>query len=251
MIEARIYPAKAVSQTVKEDPKASSVRKEKGGVKRGRKPKATRHPQPLAPKTPIRVEAKIDGDTSVSGDGSENEGDGGPGQTNRKRRSILQPTGSKYSKKAAGRRRSLPMIEHESENGEVDTENDIAALQEESPLPPAHHQEFEHLRSNTRANQPLNPSHTPYHDYPPGRYLGVRVISYDLPSGQPQGGLDDLWTCEFEACGHRVRGGTTSNGKARIKAHFQTHTHQAQEKIELAYKESRPYLPVGYACLDS
>ena len=123
--------------------------------------------------------------------------------------------------------------------------DDDSTSQENSPLPSAKHQHV-HLSSHTRANQTLSTSSpAAYHTYYPGKYHGIKVVKYDVPSNRPQG-PGDLWTCTFKACGHRVHEGSTANGSERIKAHLETHTHQAQEKIDLAYKESRPYLPVEY-----
>ena len=39
---------------------------------------------------------------------------------------------------------------------------------------------------------------------------------------------------------------STAEGKERVKAHFREHADAAQAKIDLALKESRPYLPVEY-----
>ena len=79
--------------------------------------------------------------------------------------------------------------------------------------------------------------------YLPRKYLELRVVEYDLPSTEPQG-PGDLWTCTFESCFHRIHGASKSDGKARVIEHFETHATQAQEKIDLALNESRPYLPV-------
>lgn len=200
------------------------------------------------PQTPIRSELETEKDTSTSGD-EFRDGDARSHQLNpRKRKSILQPTGSKYSKKAAGRRRSIalmdqPSVEKEENLDGIEVE---PTLQTDSPFPPIKHQDVGHLSSHTRANQPLSTSSpAAYHTYYPGKYHGIKVVKYDIPSNRPQG-PGDLWTCTFKACGHRVYEGSTTNGVERIKAHFESHTHQAQEKIDLAYKESRPYLPVEY-----
>lgn len=208
---------------------------------------AEQQPDLPDPQTPSRSELETEKDTSTSGD--ERDGDARSHPLNsRKRKSILQPTGSKYSKKAAGRRRSIPLIDQapaEKEDG-LDGADDVSVFQENSPLLPAKHQDAVRLSSHTRANQPLSTSRpAAYHTYYPGKYHAIKVIKYDIPSNRPQG-PGDLWTCTFKGCGHRVHEGSTANGIERIKAHFENHTHQAQEKIDLAYKESRPYLPVEY-----
>lgn len=245
-IEERIYPTKVVPETVLEIPERDNVAKRKNGAREGHKPKAERQPGLPDLQTPSRSELETEKDTSTSGD-ELRDGNARSHQSNpRKRKSILQPTGSKYSKKAAGRRRSIPLIDQapaENEGG-LDGVDDDSELREDSPLPPVKHQDIVHLSSHTRANQPLSTSSpAAYHTYYPGKYHGIKVIKYDIPSNRPQG-PGDLWTCTFKACGHRVHEGSTANGMERIKAHFETHTRQAQEKIDLAYKESRPYLPV-------
>lgn len=216
-------------------------------MRRGRNTKAEWRPDLPNPQTPNRLEVDTERDSSLSED-EPRDGDVRSHQRNtRKRKSILQPTGSKYSKKAAGRRRSVPLTDHVQAEIEdrIDSVDDDSPLQANSTVPPAQHHDV-HLSSHTRDSQPLSASSpAPYHAYHPGKYHGIKVIKYDLPSNRPQG-PGDLWTCTFKACGHRVHEGSTAHGIERIKAHFETHTHQAQEKIDLAYKESRPYLPVEY-----
>lgn len=196
-------------------------------------------------------ELGAENDTSSSGDELRDEDERSHPLNPRKRKSILQPTGSKYSRKAAGRRRSIPFIDQTAAENKGDPVgvDDNSALQEVSQFPPVKHQDIVHLSSHTRANHPLSTSNpAAYHSYFPGKYHGIKVIKYDIPSNRPQG-PGDLWTCTFKACGHRVHEGSTANGIERIKAHFEAHTQQAQEKVDLAYKESRPYLPVGYVRL--
>lgn len=248
-IEARIYYPNFVSETALEVAEQSNASKPKNRTGKGRKSKAEQQPDITESQNLSRLDLETEKDTSTSGD-EPRDGDVRSHQLNRrKRKSILQPTGSKYSKKAAGRRRSIPLIDQtpaKKEDG-VDGVDDDSTSEENSPLPSAKHQDF-HLSSHTRANQPLSTSSpAAYHTYYPGKYHGIKVVKYDVPSNRPQG-PGDLWTCTFKACGHRVHEGSTANGIERIKAHFETHTHQAQEKIDLAYKESRPYLPVEYVC---
>lgn len=88
-----------------------------------------------------------------------------------------------------------------------------------------------------------DPDDPPSPTFLPRKYLELKVVEYDLPSKEPQG-PGDLWTCTFEGCFHRVHEAPTRGGKKRIKEHFKTHATQAQEKIDLAINESRPYLPV-------
>lgn len=197
------------------------------------------------PETPSRPEPGTERDSNTSGDEPEDR-DAVSGQVNvRKRKSILQPTGSKYSKKAAGRRRSLSFIDRAlADNGDgMDAEDDTPAPQDSSPLPPVNHHEAFQLGSHIRTNERLSSSDPSTYTYPSIKYQEIKVVSYDVPSSRPQG-PGDLWTCEFSGCSYSVHEGSSSSGIARIKAHFQTHAHQAREKIELAYQESRPYLPV-------
>ncbi|MCJ1467463.1 hypothetical protein MMC07_006088 [Pseudocyphellaria aurata] len=244
-IEARIYPAQVVPEPEPEGPEKDGSKRLKNGVRKGRNTKTERRPNLPNAQNPNRSEVDTERDSSLSEDEPRN-GDARNHQLNsRKRKSILQPAGSKYSKKAAGRRRSVPLTDHvQAENEDrIDGVDDDSPLQENSPIPPAKNQDV-HLGAYTRASLPLSTSSpAAYHAYYPSKYHGIKVIKYDIPSIRPQG-PGDLWTCTFKACGHRVHEGSTANGIERIKAHFETHTHQAQEKIDLAYKESRPYLPV-------
>lgn len=194
------------------------------------------------PKTPNRPVLDLEDRMHTSGDEPE-DGDGETSKANhRKRKSILQPTGSKFSRKAAGRRKSLSIIDKKRDTEEGDSD-EVFEIKETSPLPLASHR-LSKSSSHTHATQSLfKTTSTTYHHPPPRRYFGFNVAEYELPSFQPQG-PGDLWTCAFEGCGHRVYESSTPAGYIRIKEHFQTHAYQAQEKIDLAYEESRPYLPV-------
>lgn len=162
-----------------------------------------------------------------------------------KRKSILQLAGSKFSKKAAGRRRSLPPtdVEVTEPDGEVESANDGLAEEDTPALPPTNSKQ---ISSHTRSHQQTTEtSPALYHDYLPRKYANVKVVEYDMPSCQPEG-PGDLWTCPFDTCNHKVQEASSAAGNASIKEHFQAHAQQAQEKIDLVYKESRPYLPVEF-----
>lgn len=231
-------PVKSHQLPPEED--VTSNRKE--GAKRGRKSKSLVQ---AVPKTPDRHNSDLERDMDTSGDEPE-AGDREMLKARyRKRKSILQPTGSKFSKKAAGRRKSLSLID--KTQAAEDEESDD--MQENSPLPPTSHRLSKPNLNTQTDHSLLSPASTTYHDYPPRKYLDLKISEYDYPSFQPQG-PGDLWTCSFEGCGHRVYESSTAAGHTKVKDHFQTHAHQAQEKIDLAYKESRPYLPVGYSLID-
>ncbi|KAL8691874.1 MAG: hypothetical protein Q9224_004079, partial [Gallowayella concinna] len=193
-----------------------------------------RHPGPEAPRTPHQ-QSIANGEADTSGD-EEYDGNGKviEAGTKRKSRSILQPKGSKFSKKTAGRRRSLPAIvdgpaEIESASAESDDDDEIAQqLPDASPLAAI---------STQHHHEPLYPYH------PPAQTIEMEMLAYDIPTDRPQG-PGDVWTCEFENCTQRVHEASKAKGKALIKAHFQEHAKKAQEKIDLVVKESRPYLPV-------
>ena len=184
------------------------------------------------PQTPLEPASAFDQEMDISGDETD-YGVGKGGRPNvRKRKSILQPSGSKFSKKAAGRRRSFTTNNRTRINATDDTQSENESL-------------VDHRKTkSTRANQPLaNSNSAPYHEYCPRKFVKVKVVDYELPSCHPQG-PGGLWTCIFDGCGYRVHDASTSTGKLNIKEHFETHAQEAQEKIDLVYKESRPYLPV-------
>ena len=182
-------------------------------------------PKELVPITPKAAET-LDAQSSNEDDDANSDVIG------RNQKSILQPSGSKYSKKAAAHGRDFSAA---SENGGgLGNDNDESALSETDESPTAT------IRHATDFEEPTAP---PSHRYLPRRYLELNLVEYDLPSLEPQG-PGDLWTCTFEGCSHRVHEASSKGGKTRIKDHFKTHADQAQEKINLALNESRPYLPV-------
>lgn len=153
----------------------------------------------------------------------------------RKQKSILQPSGGKYSKKAAARQQGLQATW--DENSRIDEGVHL----ENSPITTLRNAEDLGILTNPpdRSSQEIDP--TPR--FLPRKYLELKLVDYDLPSTEPQG-PGDLWTCTFEGCFHRVHEASTTGGKRRMQEHFKTHASQAQEKIDLALDESRPYLPV-------
>lgn len=204
--------------------------------KKGRPPKNSGS---HVPRTPVsRIAA-----TFLS---SDDEDYGNPNVVTRKRKSILQPSGSKYSKKArkaTGRRRSLPDLADP-------TVSDNREDEDEENTPPSEESPITTIRNGDQLNQITNPhlgdispDASPPPQFMPRKYLELKVVDYDLPSMDPQG-PGDLWTCTFEGCRHRVRKASTTKGKDKIREHFKTHKSNAQEKIDLALDESRPYLPV-------
>ncbi|KAL8830350.1 MAG: hypothetical protein Q9170_005763, partial [Blastenia crenularia] len=183
-----------------------------------------RHTRDELPRTPHQSYARTK-ETDTSGDEeSDINGKMIRAGTKRKSKSILQPKGSKIAKKAASRRQSLPAVMDENEDCGTDLDNKDP-LREPSPL------------------ATVAPREYLYPHYVPRKITEVRMVSYDIPSDQPQG-PGNLWTCAFEDCSHRVHEASKSKGKAQIKKHFQLHARRAQEKVDLALSESRPYLPV-------
>ncbi|KAL8658512.1 MAG: hypothetical protein Q9202_007540 [Teloschistes flavicans] len=78
----------------------------------------------------------------------------------------------------------------------------------------------------------------------PRKAAEIRMIPYNIPSHQPQG-PGDIWLCALENCKHRVHEASKAKGKVQVKEHLEEHARKAQEKIDLALSESRPYLPVS------
>ena len=168
-------------------------------------------------------------------DGDEDEdGPARPTGRGHKRKSILQPKGSKFSKKAAGRRNSLRIAKNPDDRDDNDEIMEAA-----SPLANA--------STNSRPVRLPPPcpksADAPYHEYLPDDYIELKLVHYDLPTTIPQG-PGDLWSCEFEGCTKRVYEGSTVEGKEKIKEHFKEHEESAKEKIDLVRSERRPYLPV-------
>lgn len=196
------------------------------------RPKASDGKKPITPANNSAV------DVSTSGE----DLGGNPNVITRKRKSILQPSGGKFSKKAAARRRNLAATQDpdDSQQDEEDGVNSHEAA-EVSPIITIRNAKDLALLNNPPTNR--SPNGTPSPNFLPRKYLELKVVEYPLPSTDPQG-PGDLWTCTFEGCFHRVHEASSSAGKKRIKDHFKTHATQAQEKIDLALDESRPYLPV-------
>ncbi|KAL8658154.1 MAG: hypothetical protein Q9226_001237 [Calogaya cf. arnoldii] len=182
-----------------------------------------RRPAPEIPRTPKQPRI-ANGDTDTSGD-EEYDSSGMliEAGTKRKSRSILQPKGSKFSKKAASRQNLASVAD---EPGDATSDQDDKVVPPEvSPLAAVSQRENLH----------------PY--YPPRKTIELEMVVCDIPSDQPQG-PGDLWTCQFENCNQRFHEASKPKGKAQIKSHLQEHARRAQEKIDLALAESRPYLPV-------
>lgn len=170
---------------------------------------------------------------------SDEDADDAPNVLTRKRKSILQPSGGKTARKAAGRRKSLLAVDGAIEGSYGDEENDEdSQYPEGSPIKTICMAEDLELLTNPSREGPQAGL-----KYLPRKYLELKVVGYDLPSTEPQG-PGDLWTCTFEGCVHRIHEASKPDGKVRIMEHFKTHATQAQDKIDLALNESRPYLPV-------
>ena len=210
----------------------------------------TRKPAPRKPLKQATIKDNIedeDSSSSSSGDnGPETPGPkSSPENGSRKRKSILQPKGSKYSKKAAKRRGKIPA------NDEADTSDSSyeAIEKDSSPLAAAAHRDMSTLANSTQV-QPKRQHHSSvlddyasYHTYLPRPEKKKIYVGYTMPSSKPQG-PGDIWTCTWENCNKRVHAGSTDEGQAEIEGHFKGHKSSAEEKIQLAMAESRPYLPV-------
>jgi hypothetical protein len=209
---------------------------QKATAKRGRKRKRDLQPR-SKPNVKPGGESDQDMDTSDETESSSKK-------PFLKRKSILQPSGGKFSKKAAGRRRSLPPIGFgvADQDSEGDLVDDGVEEGEDSPPPPSDHEQVDPDDRDSPPAAETSPSN--YHDYLPRKYVEVKLVEYDLPSSRPEI-PGDLWSCPFETCNHEVQGASSETGKASIKEHYELHARDAQQKIDLVHKESRPYLPVG------
>ncbi len=172
-------------------------------------------------------------DSSDEVDEDDDDGPALPNQRGRKRKSILQPKGSKFSRKAAGRCNSLRAARSQDD----ETMEDVSPIAIATTVAATQN----HNKHQPRSDAAI--SEVPYHEYLPNPYIEVKLVHYDLPTNLPQG-PGDLWSCEFEGCTKRVYEGSTKEGKQKIKEHFQEHEASAKEKIDLVMNERRPYLPV-------
>lgn len=170
-----------------------------------------------------------------------------------RRKSILQPLGSKRSKKSAARRKTLPYVAptSEGEGNDIDADDDASSF----PDKVSSSNEYSSLvlPSRTRSGPHVHSEPGPFQKVRstrPHRYLELKLERFELPSTEPQG-PGDLWTCAFRGCGKREHEASTAEGQERISSHFQIHAEQAQELIDLAKQESRPYLPVKYVFVPS
>lgn len=148
--------------------------------------------------------------------------------TKRKSRSILRPKGSKFSKKAADRHLNVPVAADQMSEARSGSDDEVQSP-EISPLAAVMQEE---------------------HEYQLRTIAKIKVMPYKIPSHQPQG-PGDLWTCSLETCDYSVHEASKAMGKAQVEEHAEGHARRAQEKINLALSESRPYLPVRYACIPS
>lgn len=188
------------------------------------------------PRTPFKSYGN-ETDSSGEEDDDDDDGPARPSQRGRKRKSILQPKGSKFSKKAAGRRNSFRAARTPDDGDDDEIMEDVSPLATATAIANTHNQNKHPPRSDPA------PSEVPYHEYLPRPYIEVKLVHYDLPTDRPQG-PGDLWSCEFEGCTKRVYEGSTEEGKQKIKEHFREHEASAKEKIDLVMNERRPYLPV-------
>lgn len=185
--------------------------------------------------TPPKQGEKPDGET----DEEKTVGKVSGSHITRKRKSVLRPAGCKSSKKAVGRRQSL----RSDRKGDDSSESSHSI---ESPTP-----------ANgifTRADEEKAPNAvtissvaalTPdsaFSDQPVRRTI-VKISQHALPPYEMQG-FGDTWICQFDGCDYKVYNATKPESREIINSHFATHFEQAQEKLDLIYKESRPYLPV-------
>lgn len=173
-----------------------------------------------------------------------------PENGSHKRKSILQPKGSKYSTKAMQRRGKIAIAKPSNSDNSSDEEMVDGA----SPLATAAARNTTTLPNRTSSRPTKHSSaldnYASHHTYLPRITEKKILVSYPLPSTEPQG-PGDIWTCTFEGCNKRVHAASTGEGQAEMQEHFREHTASAAEKIQLAMTESRPYLPVKYVTFPS
>ena len=213
--------------------------------RRGRPPKDSQNPQPRTP-TSNRDDSRDRMNIDFEGGVLEVDDDIDDGRVpnQRKRKSILQPSGSKYSKKAkkgAGRRRSrlIPENPYPSDNEDEQQEQ----RGDDSPITIIANGEQLREIANQRTTRRKASQSPPPPDFLPRKFIELKVFDIDVQDTRPQG-PGDLWTCPFEGCFSRVHDGLSELGKKRINDHLKSHQHSAHDRIHLALNESRPYLPV-------
>ncbi|KAG8530350.1 uncharacterized protein KY384_004852 [Bacidia gigantensis] len=179
---------------------------------------------------------------------SDDDGFGAQSGVSRKRKSILRPSGTKYSRKgrkAAGKIKGLSRKDWPSlsadDAGEDDDDEALTPTVEDSPIITIKNGNHLNRITNPPSERPLHDDDSPPPEFIPRKFLELRIVEHELPTLDPQG-PGDLWTCTFEGCGHRVH--SASANRKKIRDHFKSHKIGAQEKIDLALDESKPYLPV-------
>ena len=203
--------------------------------RRGRPPKSAQASQVH---TPMQRQ-------NISSLWSDDENDDDP-VVPRKRKSILQPSGSKYSnkaRKATGRRKSQPNYAEPSLSDKSDESEETTPRAEESPITTITNGQQLSALARVGTEKRRSSSSPPPPDFLPRKFLELKVIDYEVPSMKPQG-PGDLWTCPFEGCYKRIHKASTTDGKKNVQNHFESHLGTAEDRISLALNESRPYLPV-------
>ena len=204
--------------------------------KRGRPPKSTQSVQVKKPMTRKDVTSAIS-----------DEDDEGGSILPRKRKSILQPSGSKYSRKArkaTGKPLSFPNIsEPSTSDKDDDTQEEQRPQAEESQFMTIKRGHELQALANSGLEKRRSSSSPPPPDFLPRKFVELKMIDYELPSMQSQG-PGDLWTCPFEGCYVRIHKASTAQGRMSIHEHLEAHKSSAYDRVSLALNESRPYLPV-------
>lgn len=79
---------------------------------------------------------------------------------------------------------------------------------------------------------------------PRARNPVIKVVKGYLPSTKPNG-FGDSWTCTVDGCTAKVYAASTPVSRSLITQHIQSHATDSQVRLDLVYKEERPYLPVS------
>ena len=259
---------KKIRNATNSDPSENSVKNENRQAKeiipdiRSKGKPRKRKPPGKTPQTPVKqlidVDKTLDVETSADEDGDARKG---KKIVSRKRKSILQPKSSKYSKKGTGKRNSTIDDSDDGLKGEeASFEIEVASPRRTSPLAQAM------IQPPIEKAKRKNPKPIPQNKgLPSPESLGSSPIEPSIPSHgifslagestnplhprtmnaipQPQP-PKERWKCSFDHCTFTIPNESSEQGKTDIQNHFETHTDQAPGMIDLVLQEARPYLPV-------
>lgn len=151
-----------------------------------------------------------------------------PSAPNLARINKRKAAAARRAERAAKRKKLDDETHHEETTIVVSTPDPADSGTAEIPLPLAHSPKA----PRTKQKKPVE---------------HIRIIDEPLPSYLAEG-PDGVWRCPFDGCSQTIYGVKEEGAdepKQLIKEHYRRHALESQEKLDLIYKEERPYLPVS------